>query len=338
MINGHGDDISQYGGIRINFSSNVYSHFCHDGLKAWLAATMGDIVSYPEPEPLEAERTIAEAIGVAPREVMLTNGATEAIYLTAQATAGCATAIVTPTFAEYADACRMHNHKIKAITSINDIPEHTQTAWLCNPNNPTGMVTPLEQLTECIARHPDTLFVVDASYAPFTAEPTLSAKEGAALPNVLMVHSMTKAFAVPGLRLGYITGNAIYINKVKRFRQPWAVGTVAQNACRYLMAHTADYRIPVRELMHERRRVGMALAALPGIEVMPSQSHILLCRLTDGTAAELKETLARSYGILIRDAANFEGLGSGHFRIAVQTAEENDGLIRAITEITTEKR
>lgn len=338
MINGHGDDISRYGGIRINFSSNVYSHFCHDGLKAWLAETMGDIVSYPEPEPLEAERAIAEAVGVTPQEVMLANGATEAIYLTAQATAGCATAIVTPTFAEYADACRMHNHKIKAITSINDIPENTQTAWLCNPNNPTGTVMPVKQLTECIARHPDTLFVVDASYAPFTDLPTLTAAEGASLPNVLMIHSMTKAFAVPGLRLGYITGNAIYINKVRRFRQPWAVGTVAQNACRYLMAHTADYRLPVRELMQERRRVGMALAALPGIEVLPSQSHILLCRRTDGTAAELKETLARSYGILIRDAANFEGLGSGHFRIAVQTAEANDELIRAIAEITTEKR
>lgn len=338
MINGHGDDISRYSGIRINFSSNVYSHFCHDGLKAWLAETMGDIVSYPEPEPLEAERTIAKAIGVAPQEVMLTNGATEAIYLTAQATAGCATAIVTPTFAEYADACRMHRHRITAITSINDIPENAQTAWLCNPNNPTGTVTSVKQLTECIARHPDTLFVVDASYAPFTDLPTLTAAEGASLPNVLMIHSMTKAFAVPGLRLGYITGNAIYINKVKRFRQPWAVGTVAQNACRYLMAHTADYRLPVRELMQERRRVGMALAALPGIEVLPSQSHILLCRRTDGTAAELKETLARNYGILIRDAANFEGLGSGHFRIAVQTAEANDELIRAITEITTEKR
>lgn len=338
MINGHGDDISRYGGIRINFSSNVYSHFCHDGLKAWLAATMGDIVSYPEPEPLEAERTIAEAIGVAPREVMLTNGATEAIYLTAQTTTGCATAIVTPTFAEYADACRMHGHDITTIASLSDIPEHAQTAWLCTPNNPTGTVTPVEQLTECIARHPDTLFVVDASYAPFTAEPTLSAKEGAALPNVLMIYSMTKAFAVPGLRLGYITGNAHLLNRVRRCRQPWTVGTVAQNACRYLMAHTADYRLPVTELMQERRRVSRALAALPGIEVMPSQSHILLCRRTDGTAAELKETLARNHGILIRDAANFEGLGSGHFRIAVQTAEENNELIRAIAEITTEKR
>lgn len=338
MINGHGDDVSRYSSIRINFSSNVYSHFCHDGLKAWLAATMGDIMSYPEPEPLTAERAIAEAIGVAPQEVMLTNGATEAIYLTAQATAGCATAIVTPTFAEYADACHMHNHKIKAITSINDIPENAQTAWLCNPNNPTGTVTPLEQLTECIMRHPATLFVVDASYAPFTDLPTLSAKESAALPNVLMIHSMTKAFAVPGLRLGYITGSATYINKVKRFHQPWAMGTVAQNACRYLMAHRGDYRLPVTELMQERRRVDMALAALPGIEVMPSQSHILLCRRINGTAAELKETLARNHGILIRDAANFEGLGSGHFRIAVQTAEENNELIRAITEITTEKR
>lgn len=330
MIDGHGDDIHRYGGIRINFSSNVYNGFSHDGLKAWLAKTMDGIVSYPEPEPLTAERAVAEAVGVMPGEVMLTNGATEAIYLIAQATAGSATAIVTPTFAEYADACRLHRHSITAIGSPDAMPDGTRTAWLCNPNNPTGTVTPLERLRDCIKRHPQTLFVVDASYAPFTGEPTLSAAEGTSLPNVLMVHSMTKAFAVPGLRLGYVTGQAETVNRIKRHRMPWAVGTVAQNACTYLMEHRDDYRIPIDELMLERSRVGKALAAIPGIEVLPSQSHILLCRRQNGKAADLKETLARQHGILIRDAANFEGLDSRYFRIAVRTAEENEELIKSV--------
>lgn len=334
MIDGHGDDIRKYNGIRLNFSSNVYSHFNHKGLKTWLAGTMGDIASYPEPEPLEAERAVAEAIGVSPGEVMVTNGATEAIYLIAQATAGCATAIITPTFAEYADACHMHSHKITEIRTLDELPEDTQTVWLCNPNNPTGTVMPIGVLDSWMESRRRTLFVIDASYAPFTDQPTLKAAESTKLPNVLMLHSMTKAFAVPGLRLGYITGNVNIINKVKRYRMPWSVGTVTQNACRYLMEHRDDYTIPIKELMQERGRVAKSLTALDAIEVMPSDSHILLCRWHNGTAAELKETLAQRYGILIRDASNFHGLDSRHFRIAVQTAKKNDELIKAISEIT----
>lgn len=107
MLNGHGDDLQRYKNIRINFSSNVYNHFNHDGLFAHLAACLPRVVNYPEPAPVSLERKLASMLDLNPAEVMVTNGATEAIYLIAQAFQGAASSILQPTFAEYQDACRM---------------------------------------------------------------------------------------------------------------------------------------------------------------------------------------------------------------------------------------
>ena len=111
---------------------------------------------------------------------------------------------------------------------------------------------------------------------------------------------------------------------------PWSVNQVAIDAGYYLLEHPEEFRLPLRELMCERQRVADRLSALGCIEVWPSQTHILLCKLRMGKAAALKEYLAREHGLLIRDASNFEGLDDTFFRIAVQEKRENDMLVRAI--------
>lgn len=332
MIDGHGDDGFRYGNIRLDFSSNVYAQFSHQELLSWLAGRLGDIGHYPEPAPRELEAALAAQMGVQPDEVVVTNGATEAIYLTALAMRRSRTAIIVPTFAEYADACRLHEHRVTFIRSLDDIPEGTDMVWMCNPNNPTGTVLPREKLLDCVARHSDTLFVVDASYAPFTFQPLLSSAEACRLPNVVMIHSMTKEFAIPGLRLGYLTACQRLTELIGRGRMPWSVNSVAQEAGLWLTTHREKYLVPLDELIHERRRVALALETQGVCEALPSDTHILLCHLHQGTAAALKDHLARQHGILIRDASNFEGLDHRYFRIAVQSQAENDELIACIRE------
>ena len=333
MIDGHGDDIHQYAGIRVNFSSNVYNHFKHDKLFGYLADRLSAVRNYPEPAPERAEQALATAIGLRPSQVMLTNGATEAIYLVSQAFRRGSSAILIPTFSEYADACGAHEHTTTLVTRLEDVPAETQTVWLCNPNNPTGLVYDKDRLLRHVSRRPGTLFVVDASYAPFTRQPLVTPTEAVSLPNLVMLHSMTKAFAVPGLRLGYITANEPLLGKVRRQRWPWSVGTMAQDACRYLVAHRDDYQLPLGTLLGERERMSQALTATGAVTPQPSHTHILLCELRRGRAADLKDLLAKRHGILIRDAANFEGLSDRHFRIAVQTPAENDLLLRAMSDI-----
>lgn len=120
MINGHGDDAYRYTAIRANFSSNVYHWVNHDGLNRYLSGCLSCIRSYPEPEPYALAAELAQLHGVSPEEVCVTNGATEAIYLIAQAFRGSHSAVWIPTFSEYADACRLHGHRVEGISSLEN--------------------------------------------------------------------------------------------------------------------------------------------------------------------------------------------------------------------------
>ena len=346
MLNGHGDDTYKYKDIRINFSSNVYNHFCHDGLYAHLASRMDCIRNYPQPTPSDLEKEIATLHNLSPENVIVTNGATEAIYLIAQAFAQASSLILQPTFTEYEDACKQYKHEIVAppipprgehLDSISCILNSPPSGgrgglllWLCNPNNPTGQVIPKEILESAIASHPDIIFIIDKSYAPFTKEPLIECKNQ--FPNVILLHSMTKEFAIPGLRIGYITGPTPLLSRIRKCRMPWAVNQLAIEAAHYLLAHRNDYVLDLPALMAERERMARELSAIDGITVYPSDTHILLCRIEDTTAAELKEYLANTHGILIRDASNFKGLDEHYFRIAVQTFKENTHLLNILKE------
>lgn len=330
MINGHGDDIHLYDGIRINFSSNIYNHFDHERLFCHLANQLDHVSNYPEPAPFGLEQSMAPLLGLQAEQLMVTNGATEAIYLIAQTFRRKRSAVITPTFSEYADACRMHDHQLNHVYNLSQVHNDYDIVWLCNPNNPTGSVIDKDDLTASIVAHPDILFVVDASYARFTQRPLITTSEAVFHPNLLMLHSLTKEYGIPGLRIGYVIGNASLLDDLRRQRMPWAVNQVAIDAAYYLLAHSDEYEFDLSALMSERERVSRQLMAIGGVIVWPSDTHILLCQLTIGKASALKEYLVREHGILIRDASNFAGLGPNYFRIAVQTPEENDELIEAI--------
>lgn len=333
MINGHGDDIYAYPGITSNFSSNVPGGVNHDGLNRYLYENLSCIRSYPEPEPRSLERELASFHGVMPENVCATNGATEAIYLIAQAYRNSTSVILAPTFSEYADACRLHLHTVRSLFSPDTLPAEAALVWLCNPNNPTGEVIDLRRLRKWIETHPRHLFVIDQSYEAFTDKPLFSAKEAADYPNVLLLHSLTKRFAVPGLRIGYVTAHPLLIDKLRSNRMPWSVNALAIAAGHYLL-HRAegDYALDVSALLSERKRVAEALLSVGGMDVWESDTPYMLICLRSGKAAALKEFLALNHGILIRDASNFEGLDERFFRIAVQTLEENDRLVNCIKE------
>ena len=330
MLNGHGDDIYRYDDIRINFSSNVYNHFDHEPLFAHLANKLDNVVAYPEPFPATLEAELAMMLGLQSDEVSVCNGATEAIYLIAQTYRRSKSAVLMPTFSEYADACRLHEHDVCSFYSLDQLPPRAQLVWICNPNNPTGTVIERDTLLELIDNNSERMFVLDQSYAPFTQKPLITPAEAARRSNIIMLHSMTKEYAIPGLRLGYITAQKAVLNELRLQRMPWSVNQVAIDAGRYLLAHQDDYRLDLDALMSERSRVAEQLQKLGCIDVWQSDTHILLCKLRIGKASALKDYLALEHHILIRDASNFQGLDSTFFRIAVQTPEENDMFIDAI--------
>lgn len=333
MIEGHGDDAYKYKAIKINFSSNVYNHVDHSGLYQYLSRQMESIRTYPEPEPYSLEKVLAERFRLSSEEVCVTNGATEAIYLIAQTFRNQTSAILMPTFSEYADACRLHGHKVVPIYNLNCLPDRGRLIWLCNPNNPTGEVREKEALTACIKQNPQRIFIIDQSYEFFTQKALLTAREAAEFPNVILLHSMTKRFAVPGLRLGYITACKELLHEIRTQRMPWSVNQLAIEAGHYLLS-SSQCDIDISLLLKEKERLVQYLLSIGGMEIWPSDTHYMLVQLRMGKAAALKEYLATEQGILIRDASNFEGLNEHFFRIATQTPEENDKLVESIKKWT----
>ena len=333
MIEGHGDDLYKYGKkIVSNFSSNVYNRIDHSGLYQRLNERLSTICSYPEPMPYSLESEIARRYSLTPRQVCVTNGATEAIYLIAQVFPGRISAVLGPTFSEYADACRVHRHKVKPFYSLDALPEDAELVWICNPNNPTGEVRNKEDLKALVDSHPDKLFIFDQSYEYFTLKSLLGIKEAASFPNVILLHSMTKQYAIPGLRVGYFTASEGLTDDVRCRRMPWSVNSLAIEAAKYLLEEGDGISADIPQLLAERERLTNLLLATGMLEIWPTDTHYMLIKLRMGKAAALKDFLAVNHGILIRDASNFEGLDERFFRIATQTPEENDKLVKAISE------
>lgn len=330
MINGHGDDSHLFDQeIISNFSSNVYNKLDLSGLEEYLCQCISSIHSYPEPDAISLRRFIAEKEDISSDEVCVTNGAIEAIYLIAQAFRGSRTSIVVPTFSEYEDACKIHNHQLSFIKSLEDVEEDTQLVWLCNPNNPTGFIYSKEYLKKLILKYPNTYFVFDQSYAAFTEEDVFSIKDGIRYNNVILLNSLTKCYAIPGLRLGYFTAAKETLEKIKHFSMPWSVNNLAILAGKYLLkSKSADFST----LLEESQQVQRALSQIAGLKVYPSDMHFFLCCLERGKAMDLKTYLIDKYGLLIRDASNFRGLDEAYFRIAVQSTAENNKLVNAINE------
>jgi len=320
MIEGHGDDTYRYDGIKSDFSSNICVHTSHHTLMKHLAAHPELISHYPEPEAWSLEAMIAEHHNIDPQQVIVTSGATEAIYLIAQSF-GFQSVIPTPTFSEYEDACGMFGGR-----------KNNTMLWLCNPNNPTGEVYDQSYIERMMAEYE--LVVLDQSYENYTTAHVMSPRWGCKTPCSLQIHSMTKTYGVPGLRLGYITAHESLTAQIRQHMRPWSVSALAQEAGKFLLQHE---ELVCKPDLQEAQRLAKSLEQLRGIEVTPSQTNFMLCRSAHHTAAELKDYLAREHHMLIRDASNFRGLTSHHFRIASQTAQENDALIEAINQFLISK-
>lgn len=314
MIDGHGDDLYKYSAIRLNFSSNIPSYADLSALEEHLSRRLSVIRSYPEPAPRSLEAKIAHFIGKNPDEVLVTNGATEAIYLIAQTFQNEGTyAVLRPTFSEYDSACQMFG-----LSEAEDAALY----WICNPNNPTGEVFGETQI-RALARH-HRLLVVDQSYEDYTSAVLPHVDD---LPNVVVLHSMTKKCCIPGLRLGYLTAPRPIVEKLRLHCRPWSVNALAIEAGMWLLSQPLPDN---RALLREAQRLHAMLNALPGLHVRETQTNFMLCTIDASDAACLKEYLAFRHGLLIRDAANFRGLTPHHFRVAAQRPADNNELVEAI--------
>lgn len=332
MTEGHGDDSYKFGRKpTADFSSNIHTHVDHSRLIERIAAAGIDLSHYPDPLARPLAARIASWLGVGSDCVMVTNGVTEAIYLIARSLGGRRAAIVEPTFSEYGDACREASVEIDHISDLSQVTSAHDIVWLCNPNNPTGRVTPRDTILSTAGKFPDTIFVIDQAYSDYTLLPVISPGEAISAGNMILLGSFTKRFSLPALRIGYAVAPEQLIAAINSRRLPWSVNSIAIAAAILLLDDPSlSEEIPAETLHSEALRLAARIQEM-GIEVLPTDCNFILCRLPEGqSAADMKLALMNDHGLLIRDASNFYGLTPSHFRVAAQTVSENNLLIDKI--------
>lgn len=334
MTSGHGDDKYLYNNISHNFSHNLLCTPLLDDLYDFLRGRMAEIASYPEPDARSLRKAIARKEQVGEDNILVTAGATAAIYLVAETMgAGTAATIFTPTFSEYGWACQTAGIATEYVARDKwreKVGKGRRLCWLCNPNNPDGYVYKKEELLQTIGDNPDTLFVVDMAYTRQTLQPTPSAQEMASYDNAIALCSMTKQYCIPGLRIGYVVACPATISRLAARMQPWSVSSLAIEAGKYLTANGITFGMSVEEQLSAARRLREDISAIEGYHALPSQTNFFLVRMEAGASPTLKEWLAKNHGILIREASNFRGLDARYFRLSAQTPEENAMLVEAL--------
>ncbi|WP_353721193.1 aminotransferase class I/II-fold pyridoxal phosphate-dependent enzyme [Dyadobacter sp. 676] len=334
MLHGHGDDGYRYGTtIVADFSTNVWYGGEPAGLKEYVFGKWNEVNRYPEVLAESLLEKIAVHHGRQTGEVMVCSGTTESIYLLAQLFAGKRATIVTPTFSEYEDACLAFGHDVRSMPwqEATVLPGvKSDVVFICSPNNPTGLL--FRDLQYWLRLNPQCLFVVDEAFIDFTEGENSVVPLLDRFANLLVMRSLTKTYAIPGLRLGYVLARGEVIDQLMNIKQPWTVNTLAISAGHYIYDHFANVQPPVSQLLHNKRTFVQKLQEIECLEVGDSDTHFFLGRTLVRNASQLKDFLLEKYGFLIRDAGNFRGLTRQHFRIATRRPDDNQQMFDALKE------
>ncbi|MEN0052088.1 MAG: aminotransferase class I/II-fold pyridoxal phosphate-dependent enzyme [Mucilaginibacter sp.] len=333
MLYGHGDDGYQFkADIVADFSTNVWYNGEPEELKEHIFSNWSNINKYPEVLAESLIHKIAQHHHLLPGNILVNSGSTESIYLIGQAFRKRKTTIVIPSFAEYEDAAKMYDHQVSfmnwdALDPLTKI--ESDLVFICNPNNPTGEVC--LYIEALLKNNPKVIFVVDEAFIEFTLSISSAITLVRQHLNLIILRSLTKSYAIPGLRLGYIVASEALIQKVKKFKFPWSVNSVAIETGKFIFDNYERVQIPLKELLDERERFVTSLKEAP-VRIHNSHTHFFLAELVNGEASELKQYLLKEHNILIRDASNFRGLRKSHFRLATLSAHSNQLLVNALKE------
>lgn len=325
----------------LDFSTNCNPCGPPPGIKEAIASASID--GYPDSEATELKQALATKLSVSPDHLLVGSGSTELIRLIALAYFGSEDPVIIPkpTYGEYEIACHLvgarvvhqsalsqSNFQLNVKDTVDLIHQHQPRGiFLCNPNNPTGQYLSQPEVEQVLSTAPKSLVILDEAYVAFTDHIWSSLDLLQRYDNLVILRSMTKDYALAGLRLGYAIAREPIISVLKRVRPPWNVNAIAQKAG--IIAVNADAYIEEchHKIQEAKSFLTKELTAL-GLEVVPSQTNFFLMKVSN-FAFEFRHALLH-LGILVRDCTSF-GLPN-HIRIAPRTLPECQKLIEAIKE------
>jgi histidinol-phosphate/aromatic aminotransferase/cobyric acid decarboxylase-like protein/adenosyl cobinamide kinase/adenosyl cobinamide phosphate guanylyltransferase len=297
------------------------------------AALERDAGRYPDESGARA--SLARLHGRDPAEIVPTNGAAEALWLLPAAVRPALAACVHPGFTEAEAALRAHG--VPVVRVLRDpeasfvldpraVPEAADLVVVGNPASPSGTLDPAVAILAL--RRPGRVVVVDEAFMDFVpgATPTLV---GERLDDVIVVRSLTKALAIPGLRAGYAVAGAPLAERLRASRPPWSANVLALAALEAAAHHPQELAAIAERVAAERDDLASRLRTVPGVRTWPSVANFCLLEVEDGDA--LAEGL-RERGIAVRPASSFPGLDRRHVRVTARDPESNARLVAALAE------
>ncbi len=319
-----------------------------------ISENLSIVKHYPDPQHGWLAETLSRYVGVEPSNIIVGNGSIELIYLLTEVfvESGHEAVILVPTFGEYKTATTKaggrplllrcdpaKNFQLDFDKLERAISTKTRIIFFCNPNSPTGKLYDKDDILRIVrlGAEKNVLVVIDEAYIDFVDDDKRysMAEYVSSHNNLFILRSLTKFFALAGLRIGVGIGSPDIVTALKKAKMPWSVNSLAMLAA--AEAVKDDDFIKRSRLLISRSRSSMQkmLQRIPWLRVYPSETNFFLVKITQGdlTSTQLKEGLAR-IGLLIRDCSNFDGLDNRFFRVSVNKPEQNEKLAKHLESFT----
>lgn len=342
----HGGDIYR-NQVRLDFSVNVNPLGIPERVRTAMERAAGQCGCYPDIRYEGLKEGLSRMLGVRPEQILCGNGSSELFFAIVHALMPRKTVIPVPSFSGYEKAAGICGGQIAAypMKEENDftldegmlelLTEDTGLLFLADPNNPTGKRLEPGLLRRILekCRANGIPVVLDECFIEFTEgwEQEELSRRVREYPDLIVVRAFTKIFSVPGVRLGYLVcGDPALLQRIGEHLPEWNLSVFAQAAGSAAVEETEYVKRTAGFVAGERAYLAEGLRAL-GWKVYPSQANFLLTR----TEYDIGEEMLRR-GILLRDCADFAGLGKGYYRIAVRQREENEELLRTLKEVIKE--
>ncbi len=337
----------------LDFSANINPLGLSPNAKQAIIDNIDKVIHYPDVHGYSLKNEIKEFYNVDLDQIVLGNGAVELMYILCHTLRPSRVLVMAPSFNEYERAARSAGAEIIYYFLKSDrqykpcweelavIIKDIQIVFIGNPNNPTGTLISRRELEHFIlvAKNNGTIVVVDESFLDFLPDNGIYSCRSLVLKyhNLIILNSLTKFFAIPGLRLGFGVTCPDMVRLLENSKDPWNVNVLAQYSGIAALRDKAYQQVSRMMVMQEKERLYFDLKKITGIlPCYPSVNFILINLERTGISAAQLQSRLLEYGIMIRDCSNYPGLTIYYIRVAVKMPQENIRLINSLRQIVGE--
>jgi len=350
----HGGLGWKYAGVE-DFSSNLNPYGPPEQLEEFISEAAGKLVHYPDDSAEEFRLAICDHHDVDMSNVIAGAGSAELIRLFPETfiEAGDKVLMPRPTFAEYAFGCRLQGANVIElplkeesglridIGAVREKARGCKAVYICNPNNPTGNILRKKDVLEIAkdCEKADALLFLDETLLELVkgSRDISCVSEVDSFANMFIIRSLTKCFAMPGMRIGYGVGSREVVKLMTTAKLSWNLGKIEQHVGARLVRDCQGHISKASEMMaSEGPRMAREIAKAGIVEARVPDSFFFFSRCRSSKGADVQARMLE-HKVLVRDCASFGGPFDNYIRFAVKTPERNDMLISAFNELAGER-